>query len=64
MAEVEFVVLSRRGLDQRLPTHEMVRRTAAGEKSRHVVQATVQWRFTVAKARRKLKRLYPSQPLC
>jgi hypothetical protein len=65
MAEVEFAVLSRQGLDQRLPTQEMVRHTtAAWETSRNVVQATVQWRFTIAKARRKLKRLYPSQPLC
>lgn len=65
MAEVEFAVLSRQGLDQRLPTQAMVRHTtAAWETSRNVVQATVQWRFTIAKARRKLKRLYPSQPLC
>jgi hypothetical protein len=65
MAEIEFAVVSKQGLDQRLPTQEMVRRTTtAWETQRNAVQATVNWRFTIAKARRKLKRLYPSQPLC
>jgi DDE superfamily endonuclease len=65
MAEVEFAVVSRQGLDQRLPTQEMVRRTTtAWATQRNAVRATVHWRFTIAKARRKLKRLYPSQPLC
>jgi hypothetical protein len=57
--------VSKQGLDQRLPTQERVRRTTtAWETQRNAVQATVNWRFTIAKARRKLKRLYPSQPLC
>ena len=65
MAEIEFAVVSKQGLDQRLPTQERVRRTTtAWEPQRNAVQATVNWRFTIAKARRKLKRLYPSQPLC
>jgi DDE superfamily endonuclease len=65
MAEIEFAVVSKQGLDQRLPTQEMVRRTTtAWETQRNAVQATVHWRFTIAKARRKLKRLYPSQPVC
>ena len=65
MAEIEFAVVSKQGLDQRLPTQEMVRRTTeAWETQRNALQATVNWRFTIAKARRKLKRLYPSQSLC
>ena len=65
MAEIEFAVVSKQGLDQRLPTQERVRRTTtAWETQRNAVQATVNWRFTIAKARRKLKRLYPSQSLC
>jgi hypothetical protein len=65
MAEIEFAVVSKQGLDQRLPTQEMVRRaTTAWEIQRNAVQARVDWRFTVAKARRKLKRLYPSQAMC
>ena len=65
MAEIECAVLSKQGLDQRLPIPEMVRRTtAAWASQRNAVQATVNWRFTLAKARCKRKRLYPSQPLC
>ncbi len=65
MAEIEFAGVSKQGLDQRLPTQEMVRRTTeAWETQRNALQATVNWRFTLAKARRKLKRLYPSQSLC
>jgi DDE superfamily endonuclease len=65
MAEIEFAVVSKQGLDQRLPTQEIVRRTTeAWETQRNALQVTVNWRFTIAKARRKLKRLYPSQSLC
>jgi hypothetical protein len=65
MADIEFAVVSKQGLDQRLPTQEMVcRTTEAWEIQRNTRQATVNWRFTMAKARRKLKRLYPSQSLC
>jgi transposase len=65
MAEIEFAVLSTQGLDQRLPDQETVCRTAtAWQTQRNAIQATVNWRFTIAKARRKLKRLYPSQSLC
>jgi hypothetical protein len=65
MAEIEFAVVSQQGLEQRLPTQEMVRRTTtAWATQRNAVPATVHWRFTIAKARRKLKRLYPSQSLC
>ncbi len=65
MAEIEFAVLSRQGLDRRLPRAKTVQRTiTAWETQRNAVQAKVNWRFTITKARRKLKRLYPSQSLC
>jgi transposase len=65
MAEIEFAVVSKQGLNQRLPTQERVRRTTeTWETQRNALQATVKWRFTIAKARHKLKRLYPSQCLC
>ena len=65
MAEIEFAVVSKQGLNQRLPTQEIVRRTTeTWETQRNALQATVKWRFTIAKARRKLQRLYPSQSLC
>jgi len=65
MAAIECAVVSKPSLAQRLPTQELVRRTVtAWETQRNAVQATLRWRFTIAKARRKLKRLYPSQSLC
>jgi hypothetical protein len=61
MAEIEFAVLSIQGLDRRLPDQETVcRTTMAWQTQRNAAQAKVNWRFTIAKARRKLKRLYPS----
>ena len=61
MAEIELSVLSGQCLDRRIadkPTleHEAV----AWEDRRNNSHATVNWRFTTADARIKLKRLYPS----
>jgi hypothetical protein len=61
MAEIEFAVLSTQSLDQRLPSQAAVRRTVAlWETRRNAEQIKVNWRFTLSKARRTLKRLYPS----
>jgi hypothetical protein len=61
MAEIEFGVIRRQCLDQRIATITTVRRkVAAWEARRNAANATVQWRFTTDKARAKLKRLYPS----
>jgi hypothetical protein len=61
MAAIACAVLSTQGLDRRIPDHVTVRRRiAAWEAGRNAVQATINWRFTTPKARRKLKRLYPS----
>jgi DDE superfamily endonuclease len=60
MAEIELAVLSTQCLDQRLGDPATVRRAiAAWETRRNAAKATVNWQFTTAKARRKLKRLYP-----
>jgi hypothetical protein len=60
MAEIEFAVVSTQCLDRRLGDQESVRRViTAWETGRNAVKATVDWHFTTAKARRKLKRLYP-----
>ena len=64
-AVLEFAVGSKPGREQRRPTHERGHRTTtAGETQRHAVPATANGRLTMAKARRKLTGLYPSQPLC
>jgi DDE superfamily endonuclease len=61
MAEVEFAVLADQCLDRRLPDQNRVRReVGAWEAGRNATKATVHWPFTTAKARTRLRRLYPS----
>ena len=61
MAEIELGVLSRQCLDRRMGDAEMLRReVGAWELDRNEHTAKVNWRFTAADARIKLKRLYPS----
>jgi len=60
-AEIEFAALSTQCLARRIPDQATVRRRGgAWEASRNAQKVTINWRFTTAKARRKLKRLYPS----
>jgi DDE superfamily endonuclease len=61
MAEIEFAVVTTQCLNQRIPDPVTVgQKIAAWATCRNVAQATVQWQFTIAKARRKLKGLYPA----
>jgi transposase len=60
MAEIELSVLESQCLDRRLPDREtLMQEVAAWERERNEQHATVNWRFKVADARTKLKRLYP-----
>jgi DDE superfamily endonuclease len=60
MAEIEFSVLSRQCLSGYIPNREILAsETLAWESERNAHQATVDWRFTTADARIKLKKLYP-----
>jgi hypothetical protein len=60
MAEIEFAVVATQCLDRRLGHQEAVRRAiTAWETRRNAAKATVDWRFTTTKARRKLKHIYP-----
>ena len=60
MAEIEFSVLSRQCLGGYIPDlPTLARETLAWETDRNTRQATVEWRFTTAEARIKLKKLYP-----
>jgi len=60
MAEIELSVLSRQCLKRRIPNQDALRHeTAAWEARRNASGATVDWRFTSADARIKLKKLYP-----
>lgn len=61
MAEIELGILNRQCLDRRIDNvEELKRETAAWETRRNTKGAKVDWRFTNADARIKLKRLYPS----
>jgi len=61
MAEIEFSVLSRQYLDQRIGDKEtLIREIGAWQKERNEKWVKMEWRFTTADARIKLKRLYPS----
>jgi hypothetical protein len=65
MAAIASAVWARQDLTQRRPSPAIVQRTmTAWATQRHAAQATANWRFTIANARRKLKRWYPSQSLC
>ncbi len=60
MAEIELSALNGQSLDRRIPDLATLRdHIAAWERDRNNQQAKIQWQFTNAKARIKLKRLYP-----
>lgn len=61
MAEIELSVLSKQCLDERMEDKQtLAKAVAAWQTSRNRTKLGVDWRFTTADARIKLKRLYPS----
>ena len=61
MAETELSVLSRQCLDRRIDSKELMEQeTGDWEEHRNRACSRIDWRFTTADARIKLKRLYPS----
>lgn len=61
MAEMEFSVLSRQCLDQRIASvEELAQKVGAWEAERNAAQTKIQWTFRVADARKKLHWIYPS----
>ncbi len=60
MAELELSVLARQCLDDRIPDQAtLADAVAAWEAERNAAIRTIDWRFTTADARIKLKHLYP-----
>lgn len=60
MAETELSVLGRQCLDRRIADEELLKReVVAWEDKRNQALVKVDWQFTTADARIKLKRLYP-----
>ena len=61
MAEIELAVLSRQCLGRRIGSaEELEREVMAWAGQRNEDQVGINWRFTTAQARIKLRRLYPS----
>jgi len=61
MAETEINIMNRQCLDRRLDSQKLIAREAAAwERERNVRKARIHWTFTLAAARRKLRKLYPS----
>ena len=61
MAEIELSILQRQCLGQRFPDRAaMDAEVRAWTTARNAVQATIDWQFTTADARIKLRRLYPT----
>jgi hypothetical protein len=64
VAECELSVLARQCLDRRIPDiATLTREVVAWEETRNAAVVRVDWQFTTADARVKLKRLYPSVQL-
>jgi hypothetical protein len=60
MAEIELSVLSRQCLDRRIADRQTLEQeVAAWEQRRNAESRRIDWRFTTADARIKLKHLYP-----
>jgi hypothetical protein len=58
---MELSVRARQCLDRRIPDPEALRReVAAWEAERNAAVVRVEWQFTTADARVKLKKLYPT----
>lgn len=61
MAELEWSVLSRQSLNQRLESRERAAEVLhAWQTQRNQARATITWRFTTQTARTRLNRLYPA----
>ena len=61
MAETELSILTKQCLDRRIPDADtLICEVAAWENHRNAAKSKIDWQFTTAQARTKLKRLYPS----
>ncbi len=61
MAETEIRIMNGQCLDRRLDCQAVLaKEVAAWEAKRNACQARIHWTFTLAAARLKLRKLYPS----
>jgi hypothetical protein len=61
MAETEIRIMNGQCLDRRMDSQaKIAQEVAAWERKRNTLQVRIHWTFTLAAARRKLRKLYPS----
>jgi DDE superfamily endonuclease len=61
MAETEIRIMNGQCLDRRLDSQALIaQEVAAWESKRNALEVRIHWTFTLAAARRKLQKLYPS----
>ena len=61
MAEIELSILSRQCLNRRISEQAILKaEVKSWEKARNQIEAKMDWQFTTADARIKLKKLYPT----
>ncbi len=61
MAETEISIMNGQCLARRLDSQEKIAAEVAGwEVKRNTLEARIHWTFTLAVARQKLRKLYPS----
>ena len=61
MAETEIGIMNRQCLDRRIDSQEQITaEITAWESQRNALEARIHWTFTLAVARQKLRKLYPS----
>ncbi len=61
MAETEINIMDRQCLDRRMESQGLIaEEVGAWEDERNAREARIHWTFTLAAARQKLRKLYPS----
>ena len=61
MAETEINIMNSQCLDRRLDSQSLIAsEVAAWERKRNIAKVHIHWTFTLAAARRKLRKVYPS----
>ena len=60
MAEIELSILSRQCLARRIPDQDTLKKElVAWQENRNIIASPMEWRFTTADARIKLKKIVP-----
>jgi hypothetical protein len=62
IAEIELSILSRQCLARRMNREQLEEEVPIWQTVRNALEGTIDWQFTAADARVKLKRLYPKHP--